>query len=144
MEHKFSRSLFYLHSHFDREAKAQDTDWLSHASNLPPSVRCRWVSPSKVDPQVSIPRRWRDGFLLPASSRRVAGLWTLSCTWRSRNPSQRLSRAITSVQRRRGTWVCTLCWIRGSQVLKLDCWISPEVYMTSSSFPVPGSVRGTQ
>lgn len=103
-----------------------------------------WVGPSKVDSQVSIPRRWRAGFLLQASRRRVTGLWTLFWARRSRNPFWRLSQAVTSVQRGYVLWE-HLSAGYGSQAFQLDdCWILPEVYMTSSSFPVPGSVRGTR
>lgn len=39
----------------------------------------RWVCPSKADPRVSMPGSWKTGFLLSASSRRITGLWPLSC-----------------------------------------------------------------
>lgn len=39
----------------------------------------RWISPSKVDPRVSMLGSWKTGFLLSASSRRVTGLWPVSC-----------------------------------------------------------------
>lgn len=38
-----------------------------------------WVSPFKVDPQVSMPGSWKTGFLLSVSSSRVTGLLPLSC-----------------------------------------------------------------
>lgn len=72
---------------------------------------------------------------------------TLLCSRRSRNPSWNLPWEITSVLCR-GTGVSGLgasaCQMHGSQVFRLDCCMSPEVDVTSSSFPVPDSVRGTQ
>lgn len=41
-----------------------------------------WVSPAKADPQVSMPGSWKTGFILSAFSKRVTGLWPLSCVLR--------------------------------------------------------------
>lgn len=90
-----------------------------------------------------------ENWLSPVSLQQK-GHWalaTLLCSQRSRNPSWNLPQEIISLSCR-GMWVCALgtsaCWIHGCRVYRLDYCISPGLCMTSSSFPVPGSLRGTQ
>lgn len=108
----------------------------------------RWVSPFKVDPP-GFHARVMENWVSPVSLQQQ-GHWafaTLLSSRRSRNPSWNLPWEITSISCR-GTGVCGLgasaCQMHGSQVFRLDCCMSPEVDVTSSSFPVPDSVRGTQ
>lgn len=108
----------------------------------------KWVSPSKVDPQVSILGSWKTDFLLSASSRRITGLWSLFCVLGGAGilPG--------NFHRKLSLFHIGECgYVAWEHVFLLDTWQSSLqaglLYLTWSVndfqfLPVPGSVRGTQ